>query len=171
MTIPNGTSRAEKEELKTLLQKLQDLIHQHNPFERDFKMILEMSEEDLAHGKIVISASQRPSNEHARRYNPQTNLQEVSILTNEAPHDLVLHRRGGGLTSIHDLNPKGMPLHFTLLFPFGTPGWDPNEKQVSGTRRVTTKPNSRRRRRPPTPPAPPQRPPSPDGDATRPARA
>ena len=68
MTIPNGTSRAEKEELKTLLQKLQDLIHQHNPFVRDFKMILEMSEEDLAHGKIVISASQRPSNEHARRY-------------------------------------------------------------------------------------------------------
>ena len=82
---------------------------------------------------------QRPSDEHARRYNVQTNLQEVSILTNEAPFDLVLQRRGGGLTSIHELNPKGMPLHFTLLFPHGTPGWDPQEKQASGTRRVTTK--------------------------------
>ena len=139
MNIPSDTSRAEKEELKTLLQKLQDLMHKHNPFVRDFKMILEMPEEDLAHGKIVISASQRPPNEHARRYNPQTNLQEVSILTNESPHDLVLHRRGGGLTSIHDLNPKGMPLHFTLLFPYGTYGWDQYEKQASGTRRVTTK--------------------------------
>ena len=139
MNIPANTSVAEKDELKTLLQILQDIIHKHNPFVRDFKMILEMPEEELAHGKIVISASQRPSGEHARRYNLQTNLEEVSILTNESPHDLVLQKRGGGLTSIHDLNPKGMPLHFTLLFPFGTYGWDQEEKQVSGNRRVTTK--------------------------------
>ena len=102
-------------------------------------MILEIPEEELSHRKIVISAEQRPENEHARRYNPQLNLQEVSILTNEAPHDLVLQRRGGGVTSIHDLNPKGMALHFVLLFPFGTPGWDTEEKQASGLRRVTTK--------------------------------
>ena len=34
-------------------------------------MILEMPEEDLAHGKIVISAKQRPAGEHARRHNQQ----------------------------------------------------------------------------------------------------
>ena len=60
-------------------------------------------------------------------------------MTNEEPHDLVLQKRGGGLQSIHDMNPKGMPLHFTLLFPFGTPGWNPEEMQASGKRRVTTK--------------------------------
>ena len=38
---------------------------------------------------------------------------------------MVIHRRAGGsLQKISDLNPKAMPLHFTLLFPDGTPGWD-----------------------------------------------
>ena len=46
--------------------------------------------------------------------------QEVSILKNSEPHDLVLQLRGGTLQDISDLNPKGMSLHFTLLFPYGT---------------------------------------------------
>ena len=67
------------------------------------------------------------------------NLQEVSILTNSQPHDLVLQRRGGGLQDISDLNPKGMPLHFTLLFPHGTYGWNPEQMHTTGKRRVTTR--------------------------------
>ena len=69
------------------------------------------------------------------------NLQEVSILTNSQPHDLVLQRHSGKLEKISDLNPKGMPLHFTLLFPHGTYGWDP-EDQVSrhpDGRRITVR--------------------------------
>ena len=57
-------------------------------------------------GKIVISAKARPTGEHERRYNEQINLQEVSILTNSEPHDLVLQLRGGGLHTISDLNPN-----------------------------------------------------------------
>ena len=139
MYIPPSTSKADKDGLKKLLPKVTNILHDHNPFVKDFKMILEMPEEELAHGKIVISAKERPRGEHARRYNAPTNLEEVSILTNEAPHDLVLQMRGGGLRTIHDLNPKGMALHFTLLFPLGTRGWDPDEKQVGGKRRITTK--------------------------------
>ena len=37
---------------------------------------------------------------------------------------LVVKIRGGGLQSVSDLNPSAMPLHFTLLFPYGTKGWD-----------------------------------------------
>ena len=33
----------------------------------------------------------------------QVNLQEVSILTNSQPHDLVVQLRGGGLHNISDL--------------------------------------------------------------------
>ena len=50
-----------------------------------------------------------------------------------------LQVRGGSLQDISDLNPKGMPLHFTLLFPYGTYGWDPNSKHSDGKRRVTTR--------------------------------
>ena len=64
-------------------------------------------------------------------------MKEVSVLTSCQPHDLVLNKRGGGLQSISDLNPKAMPLHFTLLFPYGTYGWDQDLKHTDGVRRVT----------------------------------
>ena len=38
---------------------------------------------------------------------------------------------------ISDLNPKAMPLHFTLLFPHGTYGWDPYQLQAKGQRKIT----------------------------------
>ena len=136
--IPNSISSVQKLQLKEILNTIQEIMHQHNPFIADFKQILEFDEETLAGGKIVITAK-KPSNEHARRYNLQTNLQEVSILTNEEPFDLVLQKRGGGLQTVSDLNPKGMALHFSLLFPFGTYGWDPSTKHADGIRRVTTR--------------------------------
>ena len=50
---------------------------------------------------------------------------------------MVLQQRGGPLQTISDLNPKGMPLHFIILFPYGTYGWDPELKHTDGKRRVT----------------------------------
>ena len=138
MVVPGSMSSSQKSILKNLLQNVQEILHQVNPFVQDFKQIIEIPEEDIAEGKIVISAK-TPANEHARRYNAPTNLQEVSILMDPGKHDLVIHRRGGGLQTISDLNPKGMPMHFTLLFPFGTHGWDPDARHTDGKRRVTTR--------------------------------
>ena len=98
---------------------------------------MEIPEEELQEGKIVISADSRPGHGHARVYNAQANLQELSIVTNEKPHDLVLQLCGGGLRSISDLNPKAMPLHFTLLFVNGTYGWDQYLTHVDGVKRVS----------------------------------
>ena len=95
-----------------------------------------MTDEEIGEGKIVISAK-APRGEHQRRYNHQTNLKEVSILTDTNPHDLILHKRGGGILEVKDLNPKGMALHFTLLFPHGTYGYDLELKQVNSRSRVT----------------------------------
>ena len=139
MTIPANMSKAKKNVLERVLTKVQNLLHSHNPFVHDFKQIIEIPVEELGQGKLVISAKARPKGEHERRYNPQMNLQEVSILTNNEPHDLVLQQRGGSLQAISDLNPKGMPLHFTLLFPYGTYGWDLEKKHADGKRRVTTR--------------------------------
>ena len=97
-----------------------------------------MSEEEIGEGKIVISAN-GPRNQHVRRYNAPSNLNEVCILMNPGKHDLVLQRRGGGLQCISGLNPSGMPMHFTLLFPYGTHGWDQDAKQAAGKRRITTR--------------------------------
>ena len=132
-------SNSQKKVLEGVLEKVQNSLHAHNPFIQDFKQIMEIPAEDLANGKLVISAKNRPTGEHERRYNAQLNLNEVSILTNDEKHDLVLQQRGGGLQTISDLNPKRMPLHFTLLFPHGTYGWDPETKHVDGKRRITTR--------------------------------
>ena len=139
MTLQPKMSKKQKHMLENVLKKVESDLHVSNPFIKDFKQIMEIPEEDLNQGLIVISAKARPTGEHERRYNKQLNLQEVSILTNCEPHDLVLQKRGGGLHTISDLNPKGMPLHFTLLFPHGTYGWDLQTMHRDGKRRVTTR--------------------------------
>lgn len=122
MNIPTSTTKLQKKRLETILEDVIEDLHEYNPFVKDFKQIMKLPNQDLQRGKIVISAKCHPREEHERRYNEQINLNEVSILTNNKPHDLVLQKRGGGLQEIHDMNPKAMPLHFTLLFPYGTFG-------------------------------------------------
>ena len=139
MTIPESMSKAQRQVLKGVLESVQENLHEYNPFIKDFKQVIEIPAEEIGNGKIVISSKTRPRGEHERRYNEQVSLQEVRIVTNSEPHDLVLTQRGGGLQSISDLNPKGMPLHFTLLFPHGTYGWDPQTMHSGGKRRVTTR--------------------------------
>ena len=97
MVLPSTVTAQEKQYLAAILETVQGAIHQHNPFIQDFKQIMEIPDSELQEMKIVISASQRPQGEHERRYNTQTNLKEVSILTNSEKHDIVLHKRGGGL--------------------------------------------------------------------------
>ena len=138
MRIPSTTSNAQKAVLRQVLQTVQAVIHEHNPYVKDFKQIMELSEEDIGDGKIVISAK-GPSSEHPRRYNAPTNLNEVCILMNPGKHDLIVQKRGGGLQHVSDLNPSGMPLHFTLLFPHGTHGWDQDLRQAAGNRRIAAR--------------------------------
>ena len=105
MVLPaRGVSNQQKRDLEQILKIIQREIHRVNPYITDFKQIMEL--DDLPEGKLVLSAK-APNNEHSRRYNLPVNLKEVSILTNETRHDMVIHKRGEGLQFISDLNPKG----------------------------------------------------------------
>ena len=137
MVLPERISSKDKNNLKKLLSLLQGEIHRANPYIKDLLMIMEIPDDELAQGKIIISAKAKPKEDHARRYNLPTSLHEVSILTDNQPNDIVLRKRGGGLRRISDLNPKAMPLHFTLLFPYGNYGWNPYELQANGQRKIT----------------------------------
>ena len=83
------------------------------------------------------SCKERPTGSHSRKYNIQQSLSEVSVLTNSMPGDMVLHKRGGGLKQIYDIHPSAQPLHFVLLFPFGTKGYCEALKHVGGNKRVS----------------------------------
>ena len=71
LTIPAGTSMRQKKILQQVLVKVQNDLHQFNPFVRDFKQIVDIPETELGEAKIVISAKARPNGEHERRYNEQ----------------------------------------------------------------------------------------------------
>ena len=79
MNLPSNLTRAEKEVVPVILAELQDWLKAHNPFARSFIQVVEYPEEQLADGRLVISAKRRPAGEHARRYNQQTSFGEVRL--------------------------------------------------------------------------------------------
>ena len=81
IVLPERISSKDKNDLKKLISILQEEIRKVNPYVMDLMMIMEIPDKDLANGKIIMSAKAKPKEEHARRYNLPTSLQEVSILT------------------------------------------------------------------------------------------
>ena len=100
-----------------------------NPYVRDFIQIADFDESEVASLKFVINPAARPRTEHRRVHNH--NLREVAVLYNENPQpsDIIVHRKSGGLSIVSDTHRAFDPLHFVLLFPFGTDGWHLNIPQ------------------------------------------
>ena len=77
------------------------------------------------------------------RYNAPT-VDEVAVIIpgNHSlapqPCNIVLHNHAGHLSFIHDHHLAYVPMHYVLLFPFGTQGWTYGIPQ----RRNTQQPNS-----------------------------
>ena len=131
--LPEGLSQKQRQCLAKVMEKLQSMMCEVNPYVKDFLQICEIPDEEIKDGKLVISCKARPEGQHERRYNEQQCLSEVSILTNSESADLVIRKRGGGLQFVNDIHPSTQPLHFTLLFPYGTKGYDSETKQRNNT--------------------------------------
>ena len=86
---------------------------------------------------MVISCKERPKDAHERKYNLQQSFSEVSVLTNSMPGDMVIRMRGGRLQEIFDIHPSAQPLHFVLLFPYGTKGYYEALKHIDNVKRVS----------------------------------
>ena len=97
------------------------------------------SAEEVTQAQFVINADARPAGEHERRYN--RGFSEVSVLMNDVPgqRDVVLHLRGGGLTTVSDTHRSYDPLHFVLLFPHGTDGWHLALTHADSNKRLTSR--------------------------------
>ena len=139
MCLPTSLNKKQINIITNTVQKLQNILREINPFVKDFLHICEIPDDDLKHGKIVLTCKKAdlPKDAHERRYNEQTSLSEVSILTNSVPGDLILRKRGGGLQQIYDLHPDAPALHFVLLFPYGTPGYSEFLRHTDSTKRVS----------------------------------
>ena len=76
--------------MNQIFENLQVDLKQINPFVKEFRQIVELSLDDLQGGQLVTSAIACPQGEHERCYNLSVNFQEVSVLTDSRPHDLVI---------------------------------------------------------------------------------
>ena len=103
----------------------QNCLRQVNPYISNFLQIAELAESTnpIQNLTFVINPDEKPRMEHARVHG--LNLHEIAVLTNEkpAPSDIVVQSRSGQITTISDTNRAFDPLHFVLLFPYGSCGW------------------------------------------------
>ncbi|KAF0308282.1 hypothetical protein FJT64_020477 [Amphibalanus amphitrite] len=129
--LPRATSPAVRQRLLTLLEDLQILLREVNPYVQDFILASELPEDQVDQQQLVISAEARPADQHRRRYNPAEGFREVAVLIGDEPvhQDIVLRRRAGAdgpaLQTINETHRAFEALHYVLLLPFGTDGWQP----------------------------------------------
>ena len=69
MSLPGSMSPKDRNTIYTILEQLQELMKEINPFVKDFRMICEIPEEELLDGQLVISAKAKPTEAHERQYN------------------------------------------------------------------------------------------------------
>ena len=145
MYIHDGTAEQEAQERmdmqldshqmdKNTLLQLQSMLHEENPYIKDFKTMGEIPEDKVANIKFVLKKNGKPSQEHARKFNLPT-CQEIALIGLDDKHeegDIQIQLRGGGVQHMDDTNVAYDPLHYVLLFPKGEPGWSYHLKQTNG---------------------------------------
>ena len=124
------------------MEYLQNMLHDINHYRHLFLHAVEVLEttpsRDLSIGIVAD-----PSTD-LRRYNAPIVDEIAIVLSGDKSHalnprDIILHSRGrpDELKFIHDHHHAYAPLHYVLLFPYGTPGWSyslrlqPNENHPS----------------------------------------
>ena len=109
-------------ELSQILTSIQEILHEHNVLVQSFKTAIEMDSPEV---KLILSEKPAPRSEHSRRYNLPASSEIAAVLPgdNTGNLDIVVHCRTGELQRISTLHRCYDPLHYVLLFPFGTDGW------------------------------------------------
>ncbi|XP_069968669.1 uncharacterized protein [Bactrocera oleae] len=119
----------------SLLECLQSMLDETNPYVRDFKTALQLlpTDSNECNYKIVINADHRPSTEHRGRHNePATN--EVSILLVDQQcdkRDIILHRKNDSLQRIAETHRSYDALQYPLMFVRGEDGYHITINQVN----------------------------------------
>ncbi|XP_069965797.1 uncharacterized protein [Bactrocera oleae] len=104
----------------SLLECLQSMLDETNPYVRDFKTALQLfpTDSNECNYKIVINTDHRPSTEHRGRHNePATN--EVSVLLVDQQcdkRDIILHRKNDSLQRIAETHRSYDALQYPLMF-------------------------------------------------------
>ena len=108
-----------------LILKLQEMLHNCNPYVKDFKYVLEHHKQGPDY-KVVIDEHKRPAGSHKGRYNEQA-CNEVAVVMAGGSfgthRDIILETRNKQLKRINETHRSYDALQYPLLFPWGDNGY------------------------------------------------
>jgi len=126
-----------------ILQHLQDMLHQFNPYIQNFCQIKDLiqTNQTIEISMVIHSGRTRDS-----QYNVSTTSDVAAIMIgdgydiNPSNRDILLRLHNKGLQSISELYPSYDALHYILLFPKGDDGWHTEIPLIGAVKRkrVTT---------------------------------
>ena len=119
-----------------VLQPLQEMLHACNHFVQKFRIAAAYNDPSILNLQWRITNGATAGTVNPRLYNvPQTSELAAFIQDAQQPcsycGDIVVHRHGGGVKRMTELNHAYDPLHFVLLFPCGEADWHDGLHQVS----------------------------------------
>jgi hypothetical protein len=116
---------------REIIDSIQQCFSQSNPFSHVFLNAHNILQQQHV-GSLAVHIVADPEKDH-RRYNTPT-VDEIAVVivgndqqSNDG-RDIILRPRDGGLQQISNLHSAYAPLHYVLLFPLGTPEWNPSLK-------------------------------------------
>ncbi|CAF1413916.1 unnamed protein product [Adineta ricciae] len=118
---------------RSIIIKLQEMLHQHNSYVRLFKTAIERMPTD--EHKVVIRADKTPAGEHARRFN-ESLVDEVAVVmvgSEFSTRDIVLEKKNSQLKTVCETNRAYDALQYPLIFWEGEDGYHFTNKQVDPT--------------------------------------
>ena len=104
---------------KTIILKLQRMLHGTNLLIKEFKIALEyFQQRNNANYNVIINADRVPHGEHQRRFNrPTTDEVAVIISGNEGGNrDIVIRKNDNRLLKVHETNRFYDALQYPLIF-------------------------------------------------------
>ena len=126
-----------------VLGPLQEMLHNVNPYVRQFKTAYDRRRTLGPDQKIVIRADRTPVGEHQRCFNaPVNNETAVLIAAPEGAdsRDIVLEWQSAqgqqGIKRITEISPSYDALQYPLLFPYGEDGYTINMPHVDPATRM-----------------------------------
>lgn len=139
----------------TTLENLQNLMHEINPYARDFKTMAQLDRETpggLSDVSMVFRAENTPD---PRRYNAPTTSTEIGVLIVGADgsrdpdqstfRDILIRlnntsnsqQQSNQFQTINEINQHYDPMQYVLMFPSGNPGWNIASATIDGSSKVT----------------------------------
>ena len=118
-----------------IVQGLQHMLDAVNPYVAVFRKARDMLRD---HGEVLDLRIRIIQAREGRQYIRPTAEEVAGLLVGDGTEhygsrDVIIQKMDGTLQRIGEIHPSYMPLHYPLLFPYGTDGWSPDIQRITNS--------------------------------------